>query len=89
MRVEGRQKAKDEHEVPEQLRDLRCVDTLPAWNARTPRYHRTRTVISKDQVMPLLMEACPSYRLPAEDRELLYVMLADFAHHLLQLHRRH
>lgn len=46
-------------------------------------------MISKDQVMPLLMEACPSYRLPAEDRELLYVMLGDFAHHLLQLHRQH
>jgi hypothetical protein len=47
------------------------------------------TAISKDQVMPLLMEACPSYRLPSEDRELLYVMLGDFAHHLLQLHRQH
>ena len=39
--------------------------------------------------MPLLMEACPSYRLPADDRELLYVMLGDFARHLLQLHRQH
>jgi len=39
--------------------------------------------------MPLLMEACPSFRLPAEDRELLYVMLGDFARHLLDLHRQH
>jgi hypothetical protein len=39
--------------------------------------------------MPLLMKACPSYRLPDEDRELLYVMLSDFARHLLQLYRQH
>ena len=42
-------------------------------------------VISKDQVMTLLMEACPSYRLPADDQELLYVTLGDFARHLSQL----
>ena len=38
--------------------------------------------------MPLLMEASSSYRLPIEDRELLYVMLADFARHLLQLQQQ-
>ena len=35
--------------------------------------------------MPLLIEACPSYRLPDDNNEMLYVMLGDFAHHLLQL----
>jgi hypothetical protein len=38
--------------------------------------------------MPLLMEACPSYRLPAENRDLLYVVLGDFARHLLQLQQQ-
>jgi hypothetical protein len=52
------------------------------------RRHRTRIVISKDQVMPLLMEACPSYRLPEDDRDLLYVVLGDFARHLLQLQQQ-
>lgn len=47
-----------------------------------------RPVISKDQVMTLLMEACPSYRLPPDDQELLYVMLGDFAHHLLRLQQQ-
>jgi hypothetical protein len=37
--------------------------------------------------MSLLIEACRSYQLPAEDRELLYVLLGDFARHLLELHR--
>ena len=50
--------------------------------------HRTRIVISKDQVMPLLMEACRSYRPPAQDQDLLYVALGDFARHLLQLQRQ-
>jgi hypothetical protein len=45
-------------------------------------------VISRDQVMPLLMEACPSYRLPVEDQELLDVMLSDFARHLLHLQQQ-
>src|SRR5262245_37547215 len=45
-------------------------------------------MISKDQVIPVLMEACPSYRLPAEDADLLYVTLGDFARHLLQLQRQ-
>lgn len=45
-------------------------------------------MISKDQVVPLLIEACPSYRLPAGDGESLYVMLGDYAHHLLKLHRQ-
>ena len=33
-------------------------------------------MISKDQVMPLLKEACPSYRPPSQDEDLLYVALA-------------
>lgn len=38
--------------------------------------------------MPLLMEACPSYRLPSDDQELLYVTLGDFGRHLLALQRQ-
>ena len=38
--------------------------------------------------MPLLMEACPSYRPPAEDQDLLYVALGNFVRHLLQLQRQ-
>lgn len=45
-------------------------------------------MISKDQVMPLLIEACPSYRLPSDDRDLLYAMLGDFSEHLWQLQQQ-
>ena len=38
--------------------------------------------------MPLLMEACPSHRPTAEDHDLLYAALGDFAHHLLQLQQQ-
>jgi hypothetical protein len=38
--------------------------------------------------MQLLMEACPSYRIPAEYGDVLYVTLGDFARHLLQLLRK-
>jgi hypothetical protein len=41
-------------------------------------------MILKDEVMPLLMEACPSYRLPEVDHDLLYYVLSDFARHLLK-----
>jgi len=34
------------------------------------------------------MEACPSFRPPAEDQDLLYVVLGDFARHLLQLQKQ-
>lgn len=49
-------------------------------------------MISKEQVMPLLVNACPSFskrweehRALYEDEELLYVDLAEFAHHLVEL----
>src|SRR5262245_49949197 len=45
-------------------------------------------MISGSQVMPLLAEACPSYRPQGEGRDLLYVCLGHFAHHLLWLQRR-
>jgi len=48
-------------------------------------------VITKDQVMPLLIEACPSYCIAAkksEDADLLYVEMGNFARHLLQLHQQ-
>src|SRR4051794_30838623 len=38
--------------------------------------------------MPLLMEACPSYHPPAEDHDLLYIALGDFAGHLRQLQQQ-
>lgn len=50
--------------------------------------YQTLTVISKDQVMLLLIEACPSFRSPSDDQDLLYVTLGDFARHLLQLQQQ-
>jgi hypothetical protein len=44
-------------------------------------------LITKEQVIPLLMEACPSYRPVPEDEDLLYVILGNFARHLLELQR--
>ena len=50
--------------------------------------------ITKEQVMPLLLEACPSFtekweehRAFYEDEDLLYVDLGEFAHHLVELHK--
>lgn len=43
-------------------------------------------MIVKDQIMPLLREACPSCRGPFDDADLLYVELGNFARHLLKLH---
>lgn len=48
-------------------------------------------VITRDKVIPLLIEACPSYREAAqksEDAELLYVEASNFARHLLQLYQQ-
>jgi hypothetical protein len=49
-------------------------------------------MITKEQVMPLLLNACPSFskrweehRAFYEDEELLYVDLGEFAHHLVEL----
>src|SRR5262245_23312907 len=50
------------------------------------------TRITRDQVIPLLLEACPSFQELWEehcrdhDEVLLYVALGDFARHLLGLH---
>jgi len=51
-------------------------------------------MITKDQVMPLLVEACPSYgekwelqRAIFREEQLLYVDMGDFAHHLVDLHK--
>jgi len=41
--------------------------------------------------MPLLIEACPSYREVSQqlpDEDLLYIALGHFAHHLLQLQQQ-
>jgi len=45
-------------------------------------------MIAKDQVMHLLSEACPSYHPAAEDHDLLYIALDDFARHLLHLQQQ-
>jgi hypothetical protein len=50
-------------------------------------------MIRRDQVIDLLLEACPSYRPrweahraePDHEAELLYVHLGDFAHHVVDL----
>jgi hypothetical protein len=39
-------------------------------------------------MMAILTDACPSYRLPGDDRDLLYVLLGDFARHLLELQQK-
>jgi hypothetical protein len=53
-------------------------------------------MITKEQVMPLLLESCPSFlerwkehRTFYEDEELLYVDLGEFAHHVAELQRTH
>lgn len=54
----------------------------------------TRMVITKDQVMPLLLEACPSFHSiwgehqREGESEMLYVACGAFAAHLLGLQRR-
>jgi hypothetical protein len=59
------------------------------------RCHRMRAVISRDQMIPLLLEACPSFLHVLEEHrqyygeEIPYVVLGDFARHLLQLHQQH
>jgi len=47
-------------------------------------------VITRDRVIPLILEACPSFREVWEknSEQLLYVAIADFARHLLELHRQ-
>ena len=48
-------------------------------------------MLSQDQIMPLLLEACPSFRsvwdseLDEDERKLVYVCLGRFARHLLDL----
>jgi hypothetical protein len=50
-------------------------------------------MISKTQVIPMLLEACPSFRTAWDEHrteygdDLLYVALGDFARHLLHLHQ--
>ena len=50
-------------------------------------------MLNQDQIMPLLLEACPSFQavwdseIDEEDRQLVYVCLGSFARHLLDLHR--
>lgn len=52
-------------------------------------------MIAKPQVIPMLLEACPSFRpvweqhLSENGEEILYVALGDFARHLLELFQTH
>ena len=49
--------------------------------------------IVRDEIVPLLLEACPSYSKrwtaysaePEFEHELIYVHLGDFAHHIVEL----
>ena len=51
-------------------------------------------MITKDGVMPLLLQACPSFQsgrqryAKTEGQDLLYVSLGNFADHLLELHQK-
>lgn len=51
-------------------------------------------MITREHVMPLILEACPSFRpvwesdLDDDDRELTYICLGRFAGHLLDLHEQ-
>jgi len=51
-------------------------------------------LITREQVIPLLIEACPSFQAVYDEHlrdhgeELLYLALGDFARHLLSLHQR-
>lgn len=51
-------------------------------------------MITKEQVMPLLLDACPSFtdkwrehQAYWEDENLLYVGLGEFARHIIELHK--
>lgn len=51
-------------------------------------------MITKEQVMPLFLQACPSFVEKWEehhafydDEDLLYVDLGEFAHHIVELHK--
>lgn len=50
-------------------------------------------MITRDRIMPILLEACPSFRptweteLDDEDKKLIYICLGTLAHHLAKLHR--
>jgi hypothetical protein len=51
-------------------------------------------MITKEQVMPLFLQACHSFnerweehRAFYDDEDLLYVDLGEFAHHLVELHK--
>jgi hypothetical protein len=62
------------------------LESVPEFLRQKQQVHRDFERPSHDdQVMMLLIEACPSYHLPPDDQELLYVTLGDFARHLLQL----
>ena len=46
-------------------------------------------MIEQEQVIPLILEACPSFRETwdqSDDQELLYVIMGELAHHLLSLY---
>jgi hypothetical protein len=51
-------------------------------------------MIARQQMIPLLLEACPSFQASLDEHrqyyeeEILYVALGDFARHLLDLHRQ-
>jgi hypothetical protein len=71
---------------------LHAVCSRPVNSAVMPLLNDMQ--ITKEQVMPLLLEACPSFterweehRAFYDDEDLLYIDLGEFAHHLVKLHK--
>lgn len=49
-------------------------------------------MVDQTDIMPMLLEACPSFRskweqIDADEKRLVYICLGEFAHHLLALYR--
>lgn len=63
-------------------------------NLFTVRLHKGLLMITKEKLIPMLVEAIPSFRsiredhLKEYDEEIPYVLLGDLARHLLELHHR-
>jgi len=59
-----------------------------------PGDRQTRAMITAEQVIPLLLEACPSFQplwnehVKKYEEPLIYMALGDFARHLLALYQR-
>ena len=51
----------------------------------------SKELISKEQIVPLILETCPSFKAvydASDNKELNYLIAAELADHLLKLHRK-